>query len=393
MKRKGIAKICGLGLAAVMGMGLMVGCGSGSNASATTSSSAASESSAEKSETTVTGSASGATWSWGDDNWAQAVSDVVSGETLSIGFTGPAASEFYDIIMHGCYTAMNEIHDRFGVNFEFDYVAPASHDQVEAQVATIEDWVTKGFDAILVCTAGDYDSMQAVYKKAEEAGTAIYLYNMPTELWDEENIEATSCITYNNGMQAGYIVGQYAAEKLNGEGNILFISGNDGHWTTARKAGFEKAIAEYPGLKIVGEQRGEYVLDAGMKAAENLLQANNGDVDFIYGENEEMAQGAVQAVEAMGLKLWDGTDGIIVVGADGLTSGYDLIEDGALTGTMNVGAVDMGIQSIRSIFLHEMLGYSIDKIQYVPTTLVDSTNVAVNRAYNEWVLAQGENYK
>lgn len=316
----------------------------------------------------------------------------VEGKTFKIGFTPPAASEFYDIIMHGAYTMMNELHDRFGVNFEFEFVAPSEHDAVESQVSTIENWATKEFDAVLVCTAGDFDSMNAVYEKATAAGTAVYLFNMPAELWDVDSIKATSVISYDNARQSGYLVGQYAAEKLNGQGKILFISGNDGHWTTSRREGFMEAVSEYPGLTIVGEQRGEYVRDAGMAAAENLLQANP-DVNFIYGENEEMAQGAVQAVQAMGLKLWDGSEGIIVVGADGLKSGFEQIRSGGLTATVDVGSVDQGREAIKAIFMHELLGYSLDKVINVPTILVDKENVDVPEAYVDWALAATESYK
>jgi ABC-type sugar transport system substrate-binding protein len=326
-------------------------------------------------------------WQWGNPEWEAAVRSKVEGQTFKIGFTPPAASEFYDIIMHGAYSMMNEIHDRFGVNFEFEFVAPSEHDAVESQIATIENWATKEFDAVLVCTAGDFDSMNAVYQKATDAGTAVYLFNMPAELWDTSTIQAVSIISYNNAEQSGRLVGEYAAEKLNGEGEILFIAGNDGHWTTARKKGFEETIAQYPGMKIVGEQRGEYVRDKGMAAAENMLQANP-DVKFIYGENEEMAQGAVQAIQAMGMKVWDGTDGIIVVGADGLVSGFEQIRaGGSLTGTVDVGSVDMGRESIKSIFMHEMLGYSLDSVTNVPTILVDNTNVDVPEAYARWALS------
>ena len=48
-----------------------------------------------------------------------------------------------------------------------------------------------------------------------------------------------------------------------------------------------------------------------------------------------MAQGAVQAVQAMGLKMWDGSEGIIVVGADGLKSGFEQIRSGGLTATVD----------------------------------------------------------
>lgn len=362
----------------------LTGCGN----STTASDSAATEAAASDVSTVSTGSSG---WQWGDAAWEAAVREKVQGKTLKIGFSPPAASEFYDIIMHGAYTMMDELHDRFGVNFEFEFVAPSEHDAVESQVATIENWVTKEFDAILVCTAGDFDSMNAIYEKAVNAGTTIYLFNMPAELWDASSINATSIIGYDNAQQSGYLIGEYAAEKLNGQGKILFISGNDGHWTTSRRNGFMEAIDKYPGLEIVGEQRGEYVRDKGMEAAENLLQANP-DVNFIYGENEEMAQGAVQAVEARGLKLWDGTEGIIVVGADGLKSGFEQIRSEGLTATVDVGSVDQGRESIKAIFMHELLGYSLDKVINVPTILVDKDNVSVPEAYVDWALATEEKY-
>ena len=115
-------------------------------------------------------------------------------------------------------------------------------------------------------------------------------------------------------------------------------------------------------------------------------------MDFIYGENEEMAQGAVQAVQAMGLKMWDGSEGIIVVGADGLKSGFEQIRSGGLTATVDVGSVDQGREAVKAIFMHELLGYSIDKVINVPTILVDSENVDIPEAYVDWALAAEESY-
>ena len=81
----------------------------------------------------------------------------------------------------------------------------------------------------------------------------------------------------------------------------------------------------------------------------NVLQGDS-DVQAIYGENEEMALGASQAIQALGLKPWDGKDGIITIGADGLKSGYESIKAGQLTATVEVGPVDQGRQSIETIF-------------------------------------------
>jgi ABC-type sugar transport system substrate-binding protein len=335
---------------------------------------------------TVVTEGSSTAYQWGDANFESFVKKAADGRTLKIGFTPPAASEFYDIIEHGANTMMNELSDRFGVKFEFEMSAPNEHQSVESQVATIENWTAKKYDAILVSSAGDFDAMNAVYQKAMDAGTAIFMFNMPAEMWKESDLKAVSVIGYNNHYQSGYIVGKYAAEKLKGKGKILLVWGLPGHWSTSRKNGFLEAIKPYPDMQIVGEQRGDYVRDKGMQAAENLLQAHP-DVNLIYGENEEMAQGATQAVEARGLKLWDGTDGIMTIGADGLKSGYDSIREGKLSATVNVGPVDMGREFIKAVFMSEVLGYTVDKIINVPTIVVDQTNVDIAEAYADWALA------
>ena len=54
-----------------------------------------------------------------------------------------------------------------------------------------------------------------------------------------------------------------------------------------------------------------------------------------------MALGASQAIDVAGLKHWDGTEGIITIGADGLLSGMDSIRDGKLTATVDVNSVEM----------------------------------------------------
>jgi ABC-type sugar transport system substrate-binding protein len=55
-----------------------------------------------------------------------------------------------------------------------------------------------------------------------------------------------------------------------------------------------------------------------------------------------MALGASQAVSALGLKTWDGKEGIVIIGADGLKSGYESIKQNQLTATVSVGPVEQG---------------------------------------------------
>jgi len=71
-------------------------------------------------------------------------------------------------------------------------------------------------------------------------------------------------------------------------GKVILIWGIPGHWSTSRLNGVNAALKKYPGIKIVGQQRGDYVRDKALNAAQNLPQRDP-NINAIYGENEEMA--------------------------------------------------------------------------------------------------------
>ena len=142
---------------------------------------------------------------------------------------------------------------------------------------------------------------------------------------------------------------------------------------------------------MLGKADGGYVRDKGFAAAQALLQKNK-NVNAIYGENEEMALGASQAIDSKGLKHWDGKSGILTIGADGLKSGFAAIRKGRLTATVDVGGVDQGLTFIDTIFRNLVLGYSVDKFINVPTKVVDKSNVDLSDAYTSWALTAPKKY-
>jgi len=359
--------------AVLLGSGAILG-GSGLDASASSSS------------TPAKAPSKGATAEYpGDPAWDATVRKIVGGRTLTIGYTPPAGEEYYNLIVHGAWSQMREYHTRFGLNFDWKTFIPSSHQSVETQIAAIQAWATQKVNVALVCTAGDFTSMQRTYIAAEKKGVHVYQFNMPAELWNPSSINTVSNIGYNNNLQSGYIAGTYIAQKLRGRGNLILIWGIPGHWATSRMNGLHAALKSYPGVKIVGFQRGNYVRDLGLNAAQNLLQ-HNPHVNAIYGENDEMALGASQAIDLQALQHWNGKSGILVMGADGTNTGYEAIKRGKLTASVNVNPVENGRQAIKAIFYHEILGYSVDKVINVPTVVVDKTNVAEAEAYDSWAL-------
>lgn len=256
----------------------------------------------------------------------------------------------------------------------------------------MQSWTSRKFDAVCICTGANFATMQGVYQKAMSSGTKIFQFNQPVELYPVDQINTVSNIGYDNRWQSGYVAGKFIADTLKGKGKILQVMGPAGSdWTKARLIGFDQAMKENPGLEVVGSADGGYLRDKGLSAAQDLLTRHR-DVNAIYGENEDMALGASQAVDQAGLKQWDGQEGIVIVGADGLLSGMDSIRNGKLTASIDVNSVDNGIKLIDTVFQSLVLGNYVPKINNITTHLVTKTNVDAYAAYINGVMAPTKKY-
>lgn len=332
------------------------------------------------------GAASGASY---DD----AVRSIVDGREIKVGFTPPVLSENFTQIEHAAFRKMQELEERFGCTWVWERQSPVGDfSAVQGTLGIVQSWMARGFDAIAVSTGANFATVQDLYRQANAEGVKIYQFNQPAELYPEEELLTVTNVGYDNRWQSGYLAGTYIAEKLGGSGKILQIWGPSGSdWTRARKIGFDKALAENPGIEVVGEADGGYVRDKGLQAAQDLL-TRDPDIDAIYGENEEMALGASQAIDAAGLKHWDGSDGILTIGADGLMSGYQKIREKKLTATVNIGGVDQGQNLIEAIFQTVVLGQTVTQFVNNPTQVVDLSNVAWHEAYTQWALDAPKTY-
>jgi ribose transport system substrate-binding protein len=125
--------------------------------------------------------------------------------------------------------------------------------------------------------------------------------------------------------------GQRAADWLvkttGGKAVIIELEGSTGASpANDRKKGFDDVIAKNPDMKIVASQTGDFNRDKGRQVAEALLQAHP-EATVIYAHNDEMAIGAIAAIEAAGKT--PGKD-ILIVSIDGEKDAIQAIVDGKL---------------------------------------------------------------
>src|SRR5207248_945894 len=114
---------------------------------------------------------------------------------------------------------------------------------------------------------------------------------------------------------------EWLAKKMNNKGNIVQLEGTVGSApATDRRTGFERVLAKHPEMKIILTQSGDFTRAKGKEAMEAFLKARGKDIQAVYAHNDDMALGAIQAIEEAGLK--PGTD-IIVVSIDGVKAAFE----------------------------------------------------------------------
>jgi len=230
------------------------------------------------------------------------------------------------------------------------------------QVSDVESLIAQGVK-VLIISPVTADALTPVVKQAMGAGIPVVTLDRKV------NTDVTSHIGADNVL-IGKTAGEFVCETLGGEGNVIEIQGTAGASATIdRHDAFHAVLAEKcPGVKVVADQVANYVREPAIKFMEDMLQRfGPGEIDLVYAHNDDMALGAVTALEAAGR-----LDEVQVVGIDGENAAYDAIKDGKMVATFTYHFVaPEGVQ----------YGYKVAKGEEIPeeivlpTHQVDASNV------------------
>jgi len=160
-------------------------------------------------------------------------------------------------------------------------------------------------------------------KRAKEAG-------IPAFCMDREiaQLDLAASQILSNNYEGCVSLGRYFVEKLNKKGTyveILGILGDNNTW--ARSNGFHSVVDEYPDIKKVAEEAGEFDRTVANEKMERLLQKYP-DIDAVFCGNDAMAMGAYEALKAAGK-----ADKVMVFGFDGAQDVIDSIRQGKIVAT------------------------------------------------------------
>ena len=197
----------------------------------------------------------------------------------------------------------------------------------ENQIKSIRSFIAQQVDVIGIPPVVE-TGWETVFQEAKDAGIPIILVDRRAAV--PEDLYAT--YLGSDFVEEGRRAGKAMAEIIGGKGNIVELVGTVGSAPANDRAkGFREAIAEFPEMVIIDSQSGDFTRALGKQVMEAFLKSHAGEITALYAHNDDMAIGAIQAIEEAGIK--PGED-IKIVSIDAVKGAFEAMVAGKLNCTV-----------------------------------------------------------
>ncbi|UUU37846.1 ABC transporter substrate-binding protein [Streptomyces sp. NBC_00162] len=242
-----------------------------------------------------------------------------SGGAITMGFAQVGAES-------GWRTAntksVQEAAKKAGIDLKFSDAQQKQENQIKA----IRTFIQQKVDVIAFSPVVE-SGWDTVLKEAKDAGIPVILTDRAVDTKDTSLYKTFLGSDFvKEGKSAGeWLTSAYANEQS--PVNIVELQGTTGSApANDRKAGFADAIRADGKFKIVASQTGDFTRAKGKEVMQAFLKSQK-DIDVLYAHNDDMALGAIQAIEESGKK--PGTD-IKVISVDGIKDAFVAMTEGKI---------------------------------------------------------------
>lgn len=240
-----------------------------------------------------------------DDNAGDDADDnASSGELIKVGVINNDPSESgyrtaNDADLKAMFTEANGYEAKFSYSLKND-----------EQITAAQQFITEGVNYLLL-SAADTAGWDGVLQSAKDAGVKVILFDRVVDA-DESLYEAS--IVSDMDAEGERAVEWLLGQEKEGGLKVVHIQGHMGSAAQKGRSGALDAAAEEGNLEIVEQQTADWSTETAMEIVQQVISSGE-EFNVIYAENDGMAQGAVEALDAAGIT--HGVDGdVIVMGFD-----------------------------------------------------------------------------
>jgi ABC-type sugar transport system substrate-binding protein len=213
--------------------------------------------------------------------------------------------------------------ERLGVELRFSDAQQKQENQIKA----MRSFIAQQVDVIGVSPLME-TGWEDVFQEARDAGIPIILVDRRAAV-SEDLYEAHMGSDF---VEEGRNAARVMVKLLNGRGNIVELVGTvDSAPANDRYKGFREVLKDYPDMHIIASESGDFTRALGREVMEGFLSSYGDQIDALYSHNDDMAIGAIRAIEEYGLKPGDD---IKIVSVDAIGDAFRAMMDGKLNATV-----------------------------------------------------------
>ena len=198
------------------------------------------------------------------------------------------------------------------------------------ELSNVEDLLVKGVDVLLI-NPTDSDAVGSAVAAANKAGVPVVTLDRGA------NSGTVVAHIASDNVAGGRMAGEFILQKFGGKGKVVELEGIPG--TTAardRGQGFNEAVKGK--LEVVARQTADFDRTKGLTVMENVVQAQP-DFDAVFAHNDEMALGALRALEAAG-------KAVVLVGFDATDDAVKAVKEKKMTATVAQKPAEIGAKGV-----------------------------------------------
>ncbi|RKY02529.1 MAG: hypothetical protein DRP54_01620 [Spirochaetes bacterium] len=274
---------------------------------------------------------------------------------LKIAYIRPTNEPYYKFGFDGAKLMAEEM----GVDI-MGYISDMKPDR---EIASIEDAITQQVDGIVLFSVS-LSALKAGIEKAYDAGIPIFtIFGYNPELMDKMvgSIQADCHLS-------GSIIGEWVAKNVP-EGQVAVIMGLPGRGDAeCYRDAFIEQVKKNPNLEVVASVPGDWNRQKAFNQMQNLITGFP-DLKAVFVQNEDMALGAIKALEEAGK-----ADQVVIVSQNGAPYGLEAIAEGKIKATVGWSPSQEAALAVRMLVEH-LQGKEVPKLTITPMKVITKENV------------------
>ncbi len=275
----------------------------------------------------------------------------------TIGCTVYYMTEFITLMVEG----MEEKAKELGCNL----VMLDAQNDAQNQITQVENLIAQKVD-IIVVAAVDSDAIVPAIEMCENAGIPLVGVNMLI------NTDQPYHYVGPDDVLAGELEMQHAIDEIGGKGNVVILEGPIGQSAQIQRLeGNMNVLKKYEGkVELLAQQTANWSREEALSLVENWIETFGGKINAVVAQNDEMALGAIQALEAAGVK-----DKVVVTAVDAIKDGCNAVKEGKLLGTVYQDAALEGQEAVQKAY--DVLEGKVTekKLDYIDMPWITTENV------------------